>query len=1214
MPATPQPASDFPAHLDAPLMDCLDLLFSSDHEYYRQCAPEWPCPRGANDVEATAPYCEWRDALQPGEWVDVWLRGRWRCAQLLPAVDEQRVEVAFEGPSCFENVWMGRREIVERHSNVFAPLYSKTRPTLPQSQHWRFALTVNSPLDALDTVQKWYTARVLEIRGDHIRIAYDGWTNKYDEILSLYSDRLAPSRTRAYGGKDSNGVQASLQDRSMDDSQDTSWPDELVRWRGRDWSTWYRWENVHFFARLHGFQLLFYRIYARHLSPLSISSLRRISSAVASCTFLFIRQLAFDYLPTFHFLVFSTMLDLTDVELRQLSKELLEDVVKSVQRLLTRFCTARQNQAYIDDFSLACAVKRLRCSVVERRVNGMNWLQDYIASLKRFPSLASLTNVGTSNTWLSPAQMIAYIEQHGVLQTALSLSTSHHELMKRSTDIFKLLATENALDTRHLDLIWHALTAAMRRDDETQLQTLYKLLDDLAWQLSSQHILYLFSLVESIPLPEYQLATLDLIKELTRWANAKTGGAAAKRAMELLWACMQEGRGVSQDIARAALGRIEEIIKSRSHRVEYLEQYGAMLQSQSNSLTCLHLLTQLIDTFPDTMTPSEDKTKANVIAFLNEQYHVVDSFVADLCVFKRQTVQLVQSQHLLPSAINNTVISSFTSYLSHIRERLNFLHYLLSHAPGTVTLTQQHMDVLWQQLYVHALTAAEKEQLFRFLRLCVARHNKGVLSDELSMHVFQQLLLPSLQSPEPLTVSHYTAFESFFFHVNYIHRKVNGSSAEDVVVTSADFSLFGLEALWRIALECSTLAVSSKAIQLLNTLHENGSEDSTNVRLVREKFIDACISSLSAYVREEDWVRGARCLGLLHALLDANDRKGLGRARSHACSTRGRRLRLIVQNNIKGKQGHRKRVELIAHANDTLFALRQSVASTLALPLDSFRLITAGKPLTSDQFPLLLHQLSIKDGQTVLITKKHSILQKADLLDGRQEPTPLFRQALSVIFHRFANGKDERGAYLSGDDFATYILACGAGEQSAGPERIRTIFEKHGEKQETQSPPPSHSQPQPQPHSPHIDDSREDISAQAEKLTLSIKKPDNSAQKHEEQKEQEENAVQPADSGSVNVVTGAKTALLSELSGEDSDKENVDNSNSSNRQPTILEVDKSSTHYRHDPLPRPTARPSRPRAISRSLKAAAQPPSRHPRSHVGGAHNERSALRGVRRR
>ena len=141
-------------------MDCLDLLLSSEHDYYRQCTPEYPCPRAVNDVEVTGPYCEWRDALQPGEWVDVWLRGRWRCGQLQAAVDEQRVEVAFEGPSVHDNIWPGRRDVVERHSSCLAPLYSKTRPALHPSQHWRFALTNHSQLDALDTVQKWWSEAV----------------------------------------------------------------------------------------------------------------------------------------------------------------------------------------------------------------------------------------------------------------------------------------------------------------------------------------------------------------------------------------------------------------------------------------------------------------------------------------------------------------------------------------------------------------------------------------------------------------------------------------------------------------------------------------------------------------------------------------------------------------------------------------------------------------------------------------------------------------------------------------------------------------------------------------------------------------------------------------------------------------------------------------------------------------------------------------------
>ena len=326
-----------------------------------------------------------------------------------------------------------------------------------------------------------------------------------------------------------------------------------------------------------------------------------------------------------------------------------------------------------------------------------------------------------------------------------------------------------------------------------------------------------------------------------------------------------------------------------------------------------------------------------------------------------------------------------------------------------------------------------------------------MLSPELSSHVFSSLLRPSLlESPQSITMPHYLAFEAFFFHINYLLRKVNGTGCEDIVVSCPDFSLEGVDCLWRIALECRGQQVSSAAIALLNALHDNLSDEFSsigNTQQQRERYIATCIAHLSQYARDRDWQRGLRCLQLLHNMLDANDRKGQGgRARSHACSTRGRRLRFVVQNNIKGsREAKRGRLEVVAHANDTLFSLRANIASALALPVDSFRLITSGKPLTAEHFPLLLHQLHCKDGQTILVTKKSAGSQRADLLDGRGDATPGFKQALSLIFARFACNKDEQSAFLSTADFASYILACGAGENSAGEDRIRQIFEKHGE-------------------------------------------------------------------------------------------------------------------------------------------------------------------------
>ena len=101
-------------------------------------------------------------------------------------------------------------------------------------------LKKGSRLDILDTVSKWYTGSVLEEKGDRIFVNYDGmkfiffflvllfsfltrnseWSSKFDEWLFRTSDRIAPYKTYALGGKSSGGVQHVYQEKTIDDSAD----------------------------------------------------------------------------------------------------------------------------------------------------------------------------------------------------------------------------------------------------------------------------------------------------------------------------------------------------------------------------------------------------------------------------------------------------------------------------------------------------------------------------------------------------------------------------------------------------------------------------------------------------------------------------------------------------------------------------------------------------------------------------------------------------------------------------------------------------------------------------------------------------------------------------------------------------------------------------------------------------------------------------------
>lgn len=57
----------------------------------------------------------------------------------------------------------------------------------------------------------------------------------------------------------------------------------------------------------------------------------------------------------------------------------------------------------------------------------------------------------------------------------------------------------------------------MKRNEESTLAILFKVLDDVAWQLEVEHLDYLFDKLRAIPLDEFNLPTVDLMKEMSRF-------------------------------------------------------------------------------------------------------------------------------------------------------------------------------------------------------------------------------------------------------------------------------------------------------------------------------------------------------------------------------------------------------------------------------------------------------------------------------------------------------------------------------------------------------------------------------------------------------------------------------------------------------------------------------------------------------------------------
>lgn len=67
---------------------------------------------------------------------------------------------------------------------------------LSQSACARRRFFVGQWLDVKDTVSQWLEATVMEVRGDTLKVHYNGWPTRWDEWLPFTSQRIAPFRTR----------------------------------------------------------------------------------------------------------------------------------------------------------------------------------------------------------------------------------------------------------------------------------------------------------------------------------------------------------------------------------------------------------------------------------------------------------------------------------------------------------------------------------------------------------------------------------------------------------------------------------------------------------------------------------------------------------------------------------------------------------------------------------------------------------------------------------------------------------------------------------------------------------------------------------------------------------------------------------------------------------------------------------------------------------
>jgi len=336
-------------------------------------------------------------------------------------VMDSHLKILFE----YDREQLSRYIDKENNAHEISPYKSKCKDF-----DWRLSIKAGDQIDACDTSQVWYNATVLSDREvkidpersikeifigyriytpngekvDHEGQRYVGWSSRYDEWVSVTNPRIAPFQKMAkklYMGSSNN-----LDDPVVDDTNDKVIIDEnneiYAVTRHKECRSIFLVDLANKIGELGGYEAIIERINdQKNWIPIEI-----LSSAVAllgNISPILHRDFAYAYIPRLREAVFKNLLTSPDSNIRNFTKDRIDDITKSFDPLLKRILSIPEKIEILEQLNLEICSICFGSDFLERRLQGLKTIIEMIKSVR----------YGHSKS-LSGATLKKFIESHDI--------------------------------------------------------------------------------------------------------------------------------------------------------------------------------------------------------------------------------------------------------------------------------------------------------------------------------------------------------------------------------------------------------------------------------------------------------------------------------------------------------------------------------------------------------------------------------------------------------------------------------------------------------------------------------------------------------------------------------------------------------------------------------------------------------------------------------
>jgi hypothetical protein len=209
-------------------------------------------------------------------------------------------------------------------------------------------------------------------------------------------------------------------------------------------------------------------------------------------------------------------------------------------------------------------------------------------------------------------------------------------------------------------------------------------------------------------------------------------------------------------------------------------------------------------------------SQRSAVAHLNSTYDIVNLVIADLQQYKSEAAEAAAKMGYAIPCNDSTggdaaVFVRKEAHLNAVSTRLDFLGFLIS--SGALDLTLEVVDVLWTELVLNNITAAEREAFAAWLLTAMESaanlHHTG--SGTIVDKIFDKYMMNDEKARYPsLGPSGFAAFDFAFRSTNIRDRKLRSSGGLLVL----DLELEGLDGLWLLASEVRWVVVTQERPKL----------------------------------------------------------------------------------------------------------------------------------------------------------------------------------------------------------------------------------------------------------------------------------------------------------------------------------------------------------------------------------------------------------------